>query len=297
MSVKKPSILLVDDESYNLMILEECFQEHDYDLTTAEDGQQAWALLQANPHDFDVVLLDWMMPQMDGLEVLKRIKAHTDLQHIYVIMQTARAGKGEVRQGMDAGAYYYLTKPYKEEDIQSIVETAVHDSQHRQAVQRIVEQNVSTFGLVKKGMFEYKTLAECQALSILLANTYPDSEKIATGLSELMINALEHGNLGIGYDEKTQLKKQGAWLSEINRRSALPEYSAKTVSVSYQKDAAAIRLTIEDEGAGFDWQNFLTLNPERAKDNHGRGILTALNSFDKLEYLGTGNKLIVQVQL
>lgn len=86
-------------------------------------------------------------------------------------------------------------------------------------------------------------------------------------------------------------------MSEINRRSALPEYSAKTVSVSYQKDAAAIRLTIEDEGAGFDWQNFLTLNPERAKDNHGRGILTALNSFDKLEYLGTGNKLIVQVQL
>jgi len=279
------------------MILEECFADHDYELLTAEDGEQAWTLLKNNPNDFDVVLLDWMMPKLDGMEVLKRIKADSTLKHIHVIMQTARAGKDEVQQGMDAGAYYYLTKPYKEQEIQSIVETAVNDSLHKQQVKETVEQNVSTFGLVKKGMIEYKTLQECQALATLLANTYPDAEKVSTGLSELMINALEHGNLAIDYDEKTRLKEKGTWLSEINRRCNLPKYNNKTVSISYSKDDTSIKLTIEDEGAGFDWKSYLRLTPERAKDNHGRGIVIAQKSFDTLEYIGSGNKLIAQVQL
>jgi len=297
MSNKKPAILLVDDEIYNLMILEECFADHDYKLSTAEDGEEAWSLLKAKPNDFDVVLLDWMMPKLDGIDVLKKIRADPALKHIHVIMQTARAGKNEVKQGMDAGAYYYLTKPYKEQEIQSIVETAIYDSIHNQQVKQIVEQNVSTFGLVKKGMFEYKTLEECQALATLLANAYPDSGRVSTGLTELMINALEHGNLAIDYDEKTQLKVKGSWLSEISRRCKLPKYSNKSVSVSYSKDETSIKLTIEDEGEGFDWKNYLTLSPERVKDNHGRGIFIAQKSFDTLEYIGSGNKLITRVQL
>lgn len=123
----KPSVLLVDDDSQSLMILEEYLGQYGYQLSTATDGYQAWLLLENNPKRYDIVLLDWNMPILNGIEVLKRIKAHSQLQHVFVIMQTTNAMEQQIQQGMNAGADDYITKPYNEQNIHSRVEKAIQE--------------------------------------------------------------------------------------------------------------------------------------------------------------------------
>ncbi len=127
-------------------------------------------------------------------------------------------------------------------------------------------------------------------LSHCLAQSCPEPERVIQGLQELMINAVEHGNLGISYAEKGELMLSGAWLDEIQRRLSLPEFNRRFVMVHFQRLPDKIVFTVQDQGDGFDWQDFMDFSPERVFDLHGRGIAMArLTSFDRLEYQGNGN--------
>jgi len=99
-----------------------------------------------------------------------------------------------------------------------------------------------------------------------------------------MLNALEHGNFGMSYARKTELIEGDAWAGEMARLEGLPENRTRFVTVRLERTAARIRFTIQDQGAGFDWQAFLEPDPERLFDSHGRGILLAqAESFDRVE--------------
>lgn len=97
----------------------------------------------------------------------------------------------------------------------------------------------------------------------MLANNCPEPGKVISGISELLINAIEHGNLHIDYDEKSDLKKQGKWREEIEHRLQLIEFRDKTASVKFNKNGKTISITITDQGKGFDWQQYLEFNPDR----------------------------------
>jgi CheY-like chemotaxis protein len=87
------NILVVDDELFNLEIIAEYLEDADYIVDTAVNGTDAWELIKANPKKYHVVLLDRMMPDMDGLEILKRMKSDPTLQFIPVVLQTAKTTK------------------------------------------------------------------------------------------------------------------------------------------------------------------------------------------------------------
>ncbi|MEN8180423.1 MAG: response regulator, partial [Pseudomonadota bacterium] len=203
MEEQKPKILVVDDEAFNLEILGEYLEDANYAAVMADNGQQAWSLLEESPERFEAVLLDRMMPEMDGMEVLTRIKAHPTLNTLPVIMQTAKASKQDVLDGLQAGAYYYLTKPYDEEHMLAIVNTAVADYQRYRSLQKETLQTAHTLCLMQNGRFQFRTLQEGRNLATLLANASPNAGNVVIGLSELMVNAVEHGNLGISYEEKS----------------------------------------------------------------------------------------------
>src|SRR3974390_783013 len=106
-----PKILAVDDEEFNLDILTSSLADAGYEVFEARDGLEALKTLEEQP-DIEVILLDRMMPNVDGMEVIRRIKSGGRFQDIAVIMQTAAAATEQVLQGIKAGVYYYLTKPY-----------------------------------------------------------------------------------------------------------------------------------------------------------------------------------------
>ena len=151
--------------------------------------------------------------------------------------------------------------------------------------------------MMDEGRFTFRTVDEGKALASMLARASEHPDRVVLGLTELMINAVEHGNLGITYDEKTQLNENGAWLAEISRRQQLPEYRDLVVTVEYVKNENEMVYQITDEGNGFDWENYMEISPERAFDTHGRGIAMAKTiSFSTIEFTGPGNRVRATVK-
>ncbi len=104
-----PRILIVDDVPANVHILQSRLAAHGYDIVTATDGEAALAAVtETQP---DLILLDVMMPKMDGIEVCRRLRADASLPFIPIIMVTAKADPKDVVAGLEAGGDEYLTKP------------------------------------------------------------------------------------------------------------------------------------------------------------------------------------------
>ena len=298
MTEEKTVVLVVDDEIFNLDLITDYLNESDIDVVCVERGEQALTVLQESPDRFSAILLDRMMPGMDGIEVLAHIKKDEKINRLPVIMQTASSGKKNMLEGLNAGAYYYLSKPYDQETLIAIVKTAIRDYKHYVHIQGNLKQSVQTLKMMDKGLFNFKSLEEGRNLAILLANACPNSERVVLGLTELITNAVEHGNLGITYEEKTRLNAQGNWQSEVENRLASPAHKDKCATVEFNRNDNKITLVISDQGNGFDWREFMTVSPERAFDSHGRGIALANSiSFENIEYLNNGNKVCVTVPL
>ena len=104
-----PLILIVDDNPTNLDILQTRLAAHNYEILTAKDGETG--LATARETQPDLILLDIMMPRMDGIEVCRRLRADTSLPFMPIIMVTAKADSKDVVAGLEAGGDEYLTKP------------------------------------------------------------------------------------------------------------------------------------------------------------------------------------------
>ena len=114
------TILIVDDEPHIRALLEEALEEFTdigVELLIAKDGAEGLELARA--HRPDLVLLDVMMPKMNGYDVCKAIKGNNDLQNIYVIMLTAKGQETDKEKGSASGADEYLTKPFDPDEIVS----------------------------------------------------------------------------------------------------------------------------------------------------------------------------------
>ncbi len=293
----KSKILTVDDEQFNLDILKRYMTRAGYEVILAEDGLLALRMLEEHP-DIDVIVLDRMMPNMDGMEFLHRIKSNPEFQNIPVIMQTAAAASGQVLQGINAGVYYYLTKPYDDVLLLAIVKAALREAHAKKEMKEEVRSQRRMLGLMEESVFCFRTLEEAKTLAYYIANCFPEPEKVVFGLNELLINAVEHGNLGITYAEKTKLVLSGGWMEEVERRLAASEYRDKAGRLTFRATKDAIEVNIKDRGKGFDWNKYVELSPDRATDPHGRGIAaTRLMSFDRMEYLGAGNEVMCKVYL
>jgi Histidine kinase-like ATPase domain len=146
--------------------------------------------------------------------------------------------------------------------------------------------------------FHFSGLHEIAPIVQFIAAQCPHPQALEQGLSELMINAVEHGNLGIRYDEKSALLLSGEWHNEIARRLALPQNQHKCAVIEYAATTDAIALTIYDQGDGFDWRPYMAFAPERGLAPNGRGIAIAASlAIWRIEYQGVGNRVVCKIPL
>src|SRR5215469_2433903 len=146
-----PRILIVDDNEANRDILDARLKVHGYDLLQAVDGEDA--LVAARQHLPDLILLDVMMPKLDGFEVCRRLKGDASLPFMPIILVTAKTASTDVVEGLDAGADEYLTKPIDHAALVARVRSvlrikALHDQVQAQAADlaawnRSLEQRVA----------------------------------------------------------------------------------------------------------------------------------------------------------
>jgi CheY-like chemotaxis protein len=287
----KERVLIVDDEQLNLFIIEEFLENEDIELELHDKPLDAWASLSAPDSNFSLVVLDRMMPDLDGMEFLRRMKREARFADIPVIMQTAASSPDQVREGLEAGAYYYLTKPYEPEALISIVRVAMDDRRSRSQLRSRAARLEVAQKLINSVEYRFVNLDDVSTLC-------PVPDVVAPGLSDLMVNAVEHGNLGVSYQEKSLLKWEGDWEAEIARRLDLPQFSGRVATVRVERNADAVVFTIADQGDGFEWDRFLTFDPDRAFDPNGRGIAMAkMMSFSSLDYQGCGNVVVARVNI
>ncbi len=295
---EQPRILIVDDDELNLDVLIECLSDEPYELVQAHDGAQALQCLRQDAQGFDAMILDRMMPGLTGLDVMRELKADEQFKWMPVVMQTSAASPSEICEGMEAGVFFYLTKPYEPEVLVRMVQTAVEEGVKWQTLAHNLRVQVKTIECLQQGRFRVQTLDEAYDLALLVAQACPDPDRVAFGLYELIVNGVEHGNLEIGYDEKTRLQANDEWEHEISRRQLLPAYADRFVEILYERLADQIQIRVIDQGQGFDWTDFEEIKAERLLESHGRGIAMAKAlSFDHLEYQGNGNQVLCHVNL
>jgi DNA-binding response OmpR family regulator len=296
MYMDTPLLLIVEDEPISRVILAETLLESGYASITAETGADAWQKIVEYRGRLDAILLDRLLPDMDTLSLLVRIKSDPSLKHVPVIMQTSLSSEEDVADGLRAGAYYYLTKPFPPTTLVAIVRSAVQDRRDYLALQYNLSQTRSILHNLESAEFWFCSQLEARSLATLTAHVAHNPERVVLGLTELMLNAVEHGNLGISYAEKSALIAADAFQVEVENRLQLPAYAGKRARLMINHDQAMLHYTICDEGTGFDWHPFLAMSPTRAFDTHGRGIAMAkLMSFDQLEYCGHGNMVIASI--
>ncbi len=137
-----PAILVVDDNPINLDIVQTCLSVDGYEILTASDGEEALAIARAQRPD--LILLDIMMPKMDGIEVCRHLKADPSLPFMPIIMVTAKADSKDIVGGLEAGGDEYLTKPVDPAALVARVKSmlrikALHDTVQQQAVRLEVQ--------------------------------------------------------------------------------------------------------------------------------------------------------------
>ena len=295
MTANISSILVVDDNDMQVSLIQHHLKSlnHQCNVETAVNGIEAWNMLETNPDKYCTVLLDRNMPGLLGIEVLTRMREHPTLKDVPVILQTVLSKPEEIIKGMSAGAYYYLTKPFDKELLLTIVNAAIDKRKQFLLLHNALQKQSKSIKNIKSAVFEFKTVDEADDIAILLANTCESPKNIVNGLSELLINAVEHGNLNITYDEKSTLQQSNSWKKEIDRRSLLPEYRDRVAKVEISRSERSVTFTITDEGNGFEWSRYMDFEAERMMDSHGRGIAVANNmSFSTIEYKGKGNVVV-----
>ncbi|MBI6628289.1 phosphate regulon transcriptional regulator PhoB [Pontibaca sp. S1109L] len=110
MSMDKPLILLVEDETAQREVIRYNLAAEGYRVSEAGDGEEALLLVDENPPD--LIILDWMMPKLSGIEVCRRLKRQNETRAIPVIMLSARSDEPDLVRGLETGADDYVVKPY-----------------------------------------------------------------------------------------------------------------------------------------------------------------------------------------
>lgn len=128
MAKHRPFILVVEDEELNREALCEQLESAGFFTLSATDGMEALRTLSEHADEIRLVLLDWTLPQLDGIEFLKKIRQYDRFKHLPVIMDTARTQKSDVVEAMSAGASYYLIKPYTQEKLLELVRKALQEA-------------------------------------------------------------------------------------------------------------------------------------------------------------------------
>lgn len=296
--IEEGRILLAEDDEVIAMLIEDLLAAQGFAVTVCADGREAWERLRADRPAYDVVLLDRGLPMVNGMELLGRIKKDPQYAHTPVIMETAQGDQESIREGLAQGAYYYLTKPLQPDVLVAVVKAAVQQCREFSELADSARRGERPLALMLSGSFRFRTLEEGRLLANYLSSTCPEPERAIQGLQELLVNAVEHGNLEISYAEKGELVRQGQWQDEVQRRLELAAYRDRHVEVRFQRRSTYLRFAIEDGGQGFDWTDYLDFSPERAFDLHGRGIAMACKmGFAEVEYQGKGNLVVVTVSL
>jgi len=169
-------VLIAEDDPVSRSLLRRVLSKWGYEVLATSDGQEAWQELQRGDAPA-LAILDWMMPGLDGVEVCRRVRELDSPNPPYIILLTARGGKGDIVAGLDAGANDYVGKPYDSEELRARLEVGrrfveanqkLLETQHALAVQARTDPLTGTMNrrAILERLGEEMARAERQGTSV-----------------------------------------------------------------------------------------------------------------------------------
>ena len=164
------TVLIADDSIQNLEILQNYLDNSafEYEIFEANNGEEACEI--AENETVDLILLDWEMPVMKGIDALRRLKAQERTKTIPIIMVTGRAESEDLKEAFDAGATDYVEKPVREKELQARVESAI---KLYKAINLIKAQNIEIEK--QKEMIENQANRELSVKAMEIYQKEPDA--------------------------------------------------------------------------------------------------------------------------
>ena len=144
----KPAILIVEDEADLVELLRYNLERSGFDVASTSNGEEA--LLIVDERQIDLVLLDWMLPQMTGIEVCRQLRRRPDTKTLPVIMLTARGEQSDRVRGLETGADDYITKPFAPEELIARIQAVL-----RRARPALAEEQLS-YADIEMNLTEHK---------------------------------------------------------------------------------------------------------------------------------------------
>ncbi|MBN1515693.1 response regulator [Candidatus Sumerlaeota bacterium] len=290
--MKHNKLLIVDDEEAIISVLRGFLdQETDFECHYANSSDEAIQLFTTE--NIDVVLTDIKMPGLNGIALIGELRKINP--HVQVIAMSAYGDVEEVIEALRAGVVDFFQKPFR-------IHTALESL--RRAFQRVnvvysADQTAKWIAKEEKELIIPNSFeAASQVTMELTRNMTPfdlddefQLESIRVALNEIIVNAIEHGNLEISYEEKNKLIENFEnYRSVIEQRSVDSRYKDRRVLIRSRITSNEARFIIEDEGKGFAHDNLPDpTDVENLMNSHGRGILMARIYMDELLYNEKGN--------
>ena len=281
-------VLIIEDDFISRNYLHDLVKYSGYDCETAQNAADGFDMyLKEKP---EVIVCNMVMPGISGLEFLQKIRQID--RHTIIIMITSVSSERLAVDALRLGANDYLRKPLQDNDLIPAI---------KRAGSRInLDEPMPQFGVLDSGKIVLKFNTDINAPRLIvdrlmdeLAPDYFESEaraNIEIGLSELVTNAIEHGNLDITFEEKSEMLKTFSLEDLYSKRLKDKKLADRKVTVEYAFSPEKCEWTITDEGNGFDPNTIPDpLAEENLESLHGRGIFFSRHLFDSVEYLGKGN--------
>ncbi|HEY9070097.1 MAG TPA: response regulator [Candidatus Ozemobacteraceae bacterium] len=285
-------VLIVEDDPGSRAFMVKAVQNLAHEVMEAEDGEAGFKCFGA--FEPDLVLTDIQMPRKDGLALLEAIRRQND--DVIVVMTTAMDAARFTVRALQLRANDYLVKPVSLTQLAATLEKYADILASR-------TQDQEVLGLFDVRSFRLRLpnrprlvgrIADRLMSETVNTISKPERMGIRLGLIEILTNAIEHGTLGITYDEKTLALEQGpkGFHELVEHRLATEPYRSRETSVEFFLDQTGCEWTIRDGGDGFDFSSLPDpTDPKNLLSLHGRGIMLARMQFDALEFRGTGNEV------
>jgi CheY-like chemotaxis protein/anti-sigma regulatory factor (Ser/Thr protein kinase) len=282
------NVLVVDDSAADRELASHLLEKQGWTVSRVGDGKQA--LVHLENHTVDVVLTDLVMPELDGLAVVERVKAA--FPAVPVILMTARGSEELAMRALQNGAASYVPKSLLVRDLVEVVSRILDASREHQSYRRLL-------GRLRGASFVLENDPDLiSSLVSYLTSVLRDSEifgeadcrRIATALDEALTNACYHGNLEMG----SEMREQGprAYKALVNQRRAVAPYRDRMIRINADLTPHEARFVIQDEGLGFNVNAIPDpTSPDNLERRSGRGVFLMKTFMDDVRYNEPGNEV------
>ena len=283
-------VLIIEDCESNAEILAEMVESAGHETCVVHDGLSG--LDQARLYCPHVVFTDYRLPGIDGLEVCRRIRQMNRYAH--VVMVTAFGSERVALDALHNGASNYLNKPINPDYLLYMLgkyDESVRGFEDLRRVNLCLRRIAADLEMPSDPRL---VIPVVDRILREVEDQWPqvDINGLHLGLEEIIRNAIEHGNLEIGLDEKACALNEFRLTELMEERMEVPRLASRVVRINYEIQDDRLVCVVEDEGPGFDHTKPPDpLSEEGLQRLNGRGIFLTRAFFDRVTYMGRGNRV------